>query len=278
MIRQCLVEILIDLQGIVLAGGARQEAAVSLDRAQRRRVGFVGLRVTLAGVFGVLGEIEDEPGMQVLEDAVPIRAGQLVDGVDRAMGIAGARERPCRQQCRRQIGHRTAHRLGEVLPGGPVVFLLQLADADHEMRDAIGMIARKHPLGELARILDIAVGKHREEGAAQQIGIVRVEFEHIEVIVRRGAGVALGAGMPRSQITARGILRQQVLLRRRLAGNGSSGKRRRKAQSDGEANNGGVPRQQRMIHEISIIELNRLANWIGGAGIERPMSLKSARE
>ena len=41
--------------------------------------------------------------MQILEDAVPIRAGKLVHGVNRRTRIAGARQSPCLQERRRQI-------------------------------------------------------------------------------------------------------------------------------------------------------------------------------
>ena len=62
-----------------------------------------------------------------------------------------AGKRPGRQQRRRQIGHRTAHRLGEVLAGNAVLLLLQFADADDQPRNAIVVIDRKQPVGKLAR-------------------------------------------------------------------------------------------------------------------------------
>ena len=74
MVGKLLGEILIDLQRIVLAAVARQPAAIGLDRAQSRRIGLVGTGEASTGVFLVIGEIKDQPGMQVLEDAVPIRA------------------------------------------------------------------------------------------------------------------------------------------------------------------------------------------------------------
>ena len=75
--------------------------------------------------------------MQVLEDRVPIRAGEVIEGIDRAARIAGAGQRPCRQQRRRQIGYRAAHRLRETLAGERVLLLLERPHADDQPRDEL---------------------------------------------------------------------------------------------------------------------------------------------
>ena len=99
-----------------------------------------------------------------------------------------------------------------------VLLLLEFAHADHETRDTIVAIEREQPFGKLARLFDIAVGQHREEGAAEQIRVARIELKHVEVIGRGGGGIALGAGMAGGQIAAGGIFRRKLSCARRLGG------------------------------------------------------------
>ena len=96
MARQLLVERLEDLQRLVLAAVARQPGAIGLDEAQRGGVELVGALETLAGFLLVAGEIEDQAGMQILEQRVPVGALQLVDRLDRGLGVAGAVAAPRR--------------------------------------------------------------------------------------------------------------------------------------------------------------------------------------
>ena len=107
---------------------------------------------------------------------------------------------------------------------------LELADADHQMRDLVGVIDVEHALGKLAGLIDVAVGEHREKGAAQQIRILRIELEHIHVIGGRGGGIALGAGMARGEIAAGGVLRRKFRWRRRLNGGRLGGEHRWKTE------------------------------------------------
>ncbi len=250
MIRQHLVEILIDLQRIGLVAGARQVAAVSLDHAHRGGVDLVSALIALAGVLLVVGKIEDEAGMQILEDRIPVRARQLVHGVGRGARIAGAGERPGRQERRGEIGHRAAHRLGKILPGGGIVLLLERANADDQMGDAVGVVDLQKPVSKLAGLIDVAAGEHGEKGAAEQIGIFRIGLQHVEVIGGGGGGIALGAGMAGGQIVAGRVVEQQLLL-------GGRGDCRRQAQQYGGANNSGAPGQQRIDHDSSIGKLGR---------------------
>ncbi len=111
------------------------------------------------------------------------------------------------------------------------MFQLELANADHEMRNLVGVIDVEHPLGKLAGLIDIAVGEHGEERAAQQIRIARIELQHIHVIGGGGRGIALGAGMARGQIAAGRVLGRKFLLRRRLNGRRLDGEHRRKTES-----------------------------------------------
>ena len=114
--------------------------------------------------------------------------------------------------------------MSEILPGKSIVLLLELADTDHQARDAIGVIDVEQPLAELARLFDIAVGEHGEEGAAEQIGVARIELQHIHVIGGGRRGVALRPGMPGGEIAAGGVFGRKLLLRRRLNGNCPGGK------------------------------------------------------
>ncbi len=107
---------------------------------------------------------------------------------------------------------------------------LKFPHADHQTCDAIGMINVEQSLGKLGCLIDIAVGKHGEKRAAEQIGIMRIELEHVEVIGGRGGGIALRSGMPGGQIAPGGVLGRKLLVRRRLNGSGLDGKRGRKAQ------------------------------------------------
>ena len=56
------------------------------------------------------------------------------------------------------------------------MLLLQFPDTDDETRDAIGMVDGEQPLGKFARLIDIAIGQHREKGAAEQIGFLGSSF------------------------------------------------------------------------------------------------------
>ena len=241
------VEFPIDLQRFFLAAVARKVAAVGLDRAQRDRVGLVSAFIALAGFLLVVGDIEDEPGVGVLEDGVPVRSSQLVERFDRGVRVARARESPCRKQRRRQIGHRAAHRLREVLPRHRVLLLLERPHADHQPRDAVSAIELDEPVGEPCGFVDVAFAEHGEESAAEQIGVARIGLEHVEVIGGRGGGVALDSGMPRGQVTAGGGRVYEFLRRGRLGG-----ECRRQAQGDSGASDGGVPWQQQMNHDSSI--------------------------
>ena len=51
--------------------------------------------------------------MHVLEDAVPLGARKLVDGVDGALRVIGAELAPGREQSRGEVGDRSAGRLAE---------------------------------------------------------------------------------------------------------------------------------------------------------------------
>ena len=96
--------------------------------------------------------------MQILEDRIPFRPGQLVDGGDRGLGVAGTVSRPARQQRRHQIGDRTANRLVDVELRCGIFLQLQILHADHEASHAVGFIDCQDSVGKLDGLVDVAIG------------------------------------------------------------------------------------------------------------------------
>ena len=125
--------------------------------AQHGIVELVGPLEARAGVLFLAREFEDHAGVQVLEDRIPFRTGQLVDVGDRGLGVAGAVTGPARQQRRHQIGDRPANRLIDVQLRGRIFLQLQIAHADHQPGDAIGFVDRQNAVGELDGLVDIAI-------------------------------------------------------------------------------------------------------------------------
>ena len=140
--------------------------------------------------------------MQVLEDRIPLGARELVDAGRGGLHVARARLRPAREQHRHEIGDRSAHRLIDVLLRGRVVLLLQRAHADHEARDAVGLVGLQDLFRELHRLVDVAVGERGDERAVEQLGVLRILTQRGAIERGGGAGVALGVRMARGQIVA----------------------------------------------------------------------------
>ena len=142
--------------------------------------------------------------MQVLEDRVPVRSGEVVDCRDCALAVVGAIHAPGREQRCGQIGDRSADRLREVAARSRILLVLERAHAEHQPRDAIVLVDLGHAIGEFDRLVDVAVDQEGQEGAVEQLAIVRIALERRAVIGGRGRGIALLAGMTRGEITARG--------------------------------------------------------------------------
>ena len=141
--------------------------------------------------------------MQILEDVVPVRSGELVDRRRvAAFALGRGRLRPGRQQRGGEIGDRAADRLGELRARSGILLLLDRAHAEHEPGDAIGLVDLQNAVGELDRLLDLAVGEHRQEGAAEQLAVARIAAQRGAVIGRGGGGIALAAGMAGGEIAA----------------------------------------------------------------------------
>jgi hypothetical protein len=140
--------------------------------------------------------------MQVLEDRIPVRPGQLVDIGDRRLGIAGAIGRPARQQRGNEIGDRPADRLVDVELGRGIFLLLEVLHADDQTRDAAGLVDAENPFGELDRLFDVTLGNRRDEGAVQQLVVLRIGSQRGTVEGGGGGRIPLDAGMAGGQIAA----------------------------------------------------------------------------
>ncbi len=156
--------------------------------------------------------------MQVLEDRIPFRTGQLVDVGDRRLGVAGAVTGPARQQRCDQIRDRPAYRLIDVDLRSGVFLQLQIANADDQPGDAIGLVDRKNAVGELDGLVDIAVGERGNERAIQQFIVLRVGAKRRAIEGRGRTGVAFDAGVAGGQVAAGGRQRFQIVAGRKLRG------------------------------------------------------------
>jgi hypothetical protein len=191
--------------------------------AQRRVVELVGALQPDAGVLLLAREIENHAGVEILEQRIPFRPLQLVDAGDRRLGIARAVLRPSRQQGGHQVGDRSAHRLVDVLLGRGVLLQLQPMHADDEPRDAVVLVDREDAIRELDRLVDIALGERRDEGAVEQLVVFRIRAQRRMVERRSRGGVTFHAGVARGQVAAGRGHRQEVAAGResrfrRLAG------------------------------------------------------------
>ncbi len=134
----------------------------------------MGVLQALAGILLLAGRVENHAGMQFLEDTVPIGPGEFVDGIHRGFALGGGVLGPGRQQRGGEIGDRAADRLGELLAGDLVLLLLDGPHAQHQPRDAIVLVDLENLVGETDRLLDIAIEQNRQEGAVEQIIVVRI--------------------------------------------------------------------------------------------------------
>ncbi len=157
-------------------------------------------------------------GVQVLEYRVPIGTRQAIDRRHRGLGVAGAIERPGREQCRGQIGDRAADRLRQVAARGTVLLMLDRVHAEHQFGDAVALVGLRDALGVFHRFIDVAVDQKREESAVEQVAVIAVVLERLTVERGGCRRVALLAGVAGGEITARGGHPGQVRHRRRLRG------------------------------------------------------------
>ena len=154
--------------------------------------------------------------MQILEDRIPFRTGQLVDIGDRRLGVAGAVTGPARQQRCDQVRDWSAYRLIDVRLRGRVFLQLQIVNADHQPGNAIGFVDGQNPLGEPDGLVDVAVRQRGDEGAVQQLVVLRIDAKRRAVERRSSSGIPFHAGMPCRQIAAGHRQRFQIMDGREL--------------------------------------------------------------
>ena len=209
-----------NLQRVSVVSLPREKTSIALHHAQRRRIELVGALVVLGGLLLLAGDVEDQRGMQLLEDGVPIRAGELVDGVGRPLRLARVRHRPCRQQHRSEVGDRPADRLEELAARDRILLLLERTYPKDEARDAIVLVNLQNALGELDPLIDLAIGEHCQEGAAKQFVGTGIAAQRGAVIGRRRRDVALITRVPSGEIAARRRGPKEALARLRLRASG----------------------------------------------------------
>ena len=155
--------------------------------------------------------------MQVLEQRVPVRALQLVDRLDRGLGLARAMARPGGEEGCCEISDRPAHRLREVLLRRLIFLLLERLHADDQAGDPVVAVNRGDLLGKPRRFLDVAFRQHREEGALQEFVVLRIVTQRCAIVGRGGPGIPLRAGVARGEIAA-GHRQPRKLVRRGYEG------------------------------------------------------------
>ena len=214
--RQLLVEGLVDAGRRRAVLVARQPARIGVGNAKHGIVELVGALKARPGILFLARNLEDHAGVEILEDRIPFGAGQLVDIGDRCLGIAGAIGRPARQQRRHQIGDRPADRLVDVDLRGGIFLLLEVAHADHQPRDAVGLVHRQDAVGELDGLVNVAIRQRGDEGAVEQFVVLRVGAQRRAIERRSRSGVAFHAGVARGEIAAGRGQRFQIGLAREL--------------------------------------------------------------
>ena len=112
---------------------------------------------TLAGFLLVAGNIENQAGMQFLENCVPVRPGEMIDCRDGSLGIVGAVSAPGRQQGRGEVGDRSANRLCEFAACGGVLLALEAADTENQARDTVVLVDLYDALCEFHGFVDFAI-------------------------------------------------------------------------------------------------------------------------
>src|SRR5262249_34056071 len=90
------------------------------------------------------------------------------------------------------------------------------AHAEDEPRDAIVLVDLQNALRKPAPLINLPIGQHCQEGAAEELVVAGIAPQRGAVIRRRRGGVALTIGVPSGEIAARrrgpgkGIARLQL--------------------------------------------------------------------
>src|SRR5262249_32540510 len=101
-----------------------------------------------------------------------------------------------------EVGDRPADRLGEFAARDWILLLLDRAHPKNEPRDAIVLVDLQDPLCEPDSLVDLPIGQHRQEGAAEQLVVTGIAAQRGAVIGRRRRGMARTTGVPSGEIAA----------------------------------------------------------------------------
>src|SRR5262249_16558064 len=99
-------------------------------------------------------------------------------------------------------GDWSTNRLGKLSARDRILLLLDRAHAENEPRDAVVLVDLQNALGKLHPLLNFAIGKYRQESAAEQLVVARVAAQRSAVIGRRRRGIALAARVRGGEIAA----------------------------------------------------------------------------
>ena len=133
--------------------------------------------------------------MHVLEDAVPIGACDLVDGIDRALCIVRSEHAPGSEQRADEVVHLADRGLAELRLRILVLLLLERAHAEDEVGDPVVAVELDEPVGEPRRLIDLTIGKERIERLLEQFRIALIGAQRRAVIGCRRIGVAIHVGL-----------------------------------------------------------------------------------
>ena len=108
--------------------------------------------------------------------------------VERILAVVQPGETPGGQQRRRHVMRPAGVAAGQLHARDRILAVGDRADGDAQTGEAVVWIAHQQPVGELKRILHIAVGQGRGEGAFDQFGIARIGAQSLAKIGgRRGS-------------------------------------------------------------------------------------------
>jgi len=100
------------------------------------------------------------------------------------------------------------------------LLLLDRAHSEDKPRDAIVLVDLQDALGKLHPFIDLAIGEHRQEGAAEQFVVTGIAAQRGAVIGRRRRDVALITRVPSGEIAARRRGPREAIARLRLRASG----------------------------------------------------------
>ena len=202
MARQQFVESLIGALGLGQIAAARHDAGIGIHNAQRRLLGLIDDLDALHRLGLLAVEVEHQSRMIIAEQAKTVIT-QLVDRLDRTLGIIGTEIGPARQQGRRNVALTSAATVGERRPRGLIALGLHGLGAKHKMGEAVFGVALDHAVSEKTCIIHIAIGQCRNKGAFQQFAIAWIEPQRLAEIGCGRRCVALGTGREGGEIIAR---------------------------------------------------------------------------